>query len=90
MFDEQGRPGTLADISCASGSLFVGAAGPRAIESRKVFTEKQISERIKGWHVFGDHALLRRGLIGWRLVQRTQDGSSIAASSRSCRRNCEH
>lgn len=45
------------------------------LESRRTFTEKQISELIKAWHVFGDHALLRRALIGWRLVQRTQDGS---------------
>lgn len=45
------------------------------LESRKSFTEKQISELIKRWHVFGDHALLRRALIGWRLVQRTPDGS---------------
>nr|WP_298728094.1 DUF2087 domain-containing protein [uncultured Steroidobacter sp.] len=45
------------------------------LASRKTFTEKQISELIKGWHVFGDHALLRRALIAWRLVQRTQDGS---------------
>jgi hypothetical protein len=45
------------------------------IASRKSFNEKQISELIKSWHVFGDHALLRRALIGWRLVQRTQDGS---------------
>jgi hypothetical protein len=30
---------------------------------------------IKRWHAFGDYALLRRALIGWRLVQRTQDGS---------------
>jgi hypothetical protein len=45
------------------------------LSSRTTFTEKQISELLKGWHVFGDHALLRRALIGWRLVQRTQDGS---------------
>jgi len=45
------------------------------LPSRKTFTEKQISEVLKGWHMFGDHALLRRALIGWRLVQRTQDGS---------------
>jgi len=44
------------------------------LASRKTFTEKQISELIKGWHVFGDHALLRRALIAWRLVQRTLDG----------------
>lgn len=45
------------------------------IPDRTSFTEKQISELIKRWHVFGDHALLRRALIGWRLVQRKQDGS---------------
>jgi hypothetical protein len=45
------------------------------IPSRMTFTEKAISERLKQWHVFGDHALLRRALVGWRLVQRTQDGS---------------
>lgn len=45
------------------------------IASRQTFTEKQISELIKRWHVFGDHALLRRELIGWRLAQRTPDGS---------------
>lgn len=45
------------------------------LASRQTFTEKQISELLKRWHVFGDHALLRRALIGWRLVQRTRDGS---------------
>lgn len=45
------------------------------IPNRTSFTEKQISELIKRWHVFGDHALLRRALIGWRLMQRNQDGT---------------
>ncbi len=45
------------------------------LESRTSYNEKQISELIKRWHAFGDHALLRRALIGWRLVQRTPDGS---------------
>jgi hypothetical protein len=45
------------------------------LASRTSFSEKQISELIKHWHTFGDHALLRRALIGWRLVQRTPDGS---------------
>lgn len=45
------------------------------LASRTSFTEKQISELIKRWHVFGDHALLRRSLIGWGLVQRNQDGT---------------
>lgn len=45
------------------------------LASRTRFSEKQISELLKQWHTFGDHALLRRALIGWRLVQRTPDGS---------------
>ncbi|MBM0106317.1 DUF2087 domain-containing protein [Steroidobacter sp. S1-65] len=45
------------------------------VPSRTGLTEKQISELIKRWHAFGDHALLRRALIGWRLVHRTVDGS---------------
>lgn len=45
------------------------------LPTRITLTEKQISELIKGWHAFGDHALLRRALVGWRLVQRTADGS---------------
>lgn len=45
------------------------------LPNRTSCTEKQISELIKRWHVFGDHALLRRALIAWRLVQRTVDGS---------------
>ena len=45
------------------------------LSSRTSFTEKQISELLKRWHVFGDHALLRRALIGWHLVQRNQDGT---------------
>jgi hypothetical protein len=45
------------------------------VPNRTSFTEKQISELIKRWHVFGDHALLRRALIGWRLLQRNPDGT---------------
>ncbi|HEY0682310.1 MAG TPA: DUF2087 domain-containing protein [Steroidobacter sp.] len=45
------------------------------LPNRITLTEKQISELIKRWHAFGDHALLRRALIAWRLVQRTLDGS---------------
>ena len=45
------------------------------LPNRTSLSEKQISELIKRWHAFGDHALLRRALIGWHLVQRTADGS---------------
>ncbi len=76
MFDAQGRLFRWP-TSAALQDLCLWVLWSR-LESRKAFTEKQISELIKGWHVFGDHALLRRALIGWRLVQRTQDGRSIA------------
>lgn len=72
MYDEQGRllrwP-TRAPLQ----DLCLWVLWSR-IASRERYTEKQISELIKRWHVFGDHALLRRALVSWRLVQRTPDG----------------
>lgn len=42
---------------------------------RAVFTEKEISERLRELHAFGDHALLRRWLCDCGMVTRTVDGS---------------
>lgn len=39
-----------------------------------VFSEREISAMLKGWHLFGDHALIRRGMVDERLLSRTQDG----------------
>lgn len=41
---------------------------------RQMFTEREISEVLRGLHDFGDHALLRRELYEARLVTRTLDG----------------
>ncbi len=38
------------------------------------YTERQISDQLKGWHVFGDHALLRRAMIDGKMLSRTVDG----------------
>ena len=38
------------------------------------FTEQEVSSLLGDWHVFGDHALLRRALYDGKLVQRTRDG----------------
>lgn len=73
LFDEQGRL-LRWPTSAALQDLCLWVLWSR-LASRETFTEKQISELIKRWHAFGDHALLRRALIGWRLVQRKQDGS---------------
>ena len=40
----------------------------------EAFTEREISEMLGDWHTFGDHALLRRGMVDARLVSRTVDG----------------
>ncbi len=73
LFDEQGRM-LRWPTRPAQQELCLWVLWSR-IESRSRFTEKQIGERLKRWHVFGDHALLRRALVSWRLVQRNQDGS---------------
>ena len=39
-----------------------------------VFTEREISEHIKNWHAFGDHALIRRAMVDARMLERTVDG----------------
>jgi hypothetical protein len=39
-----------------------------------VFTERQISEHIRDWHVFGDHALIRRAMVDAKMLERTVDG----------------
>lgn len=44
------------------------------IPAGEVFTEREISELLNEWHLFGDHALLRRGMYEARLVSRTLDG----------------
>ena len=43
------------------------------LPAREEFTEIQISKRLKTLHDFGDHALLRRDLVGLDLFFRTSD-----------------
>lgn len=43
------------------------------LPAREELNEKQISDRLKTLHDFGDHALLRRDLIGLGLFFRTDD-----------------
>jgi hypothetical protein len=61
------------------------------LPNRICFTEKQISALIKSWHVFGDHALLRRvdrlasraANAGWQRISadRTQTARGTAAAA---------
>lgn len=44
-------------------------------EKDRMYTEKEVNERINEWHTFRDFFLLRRGLIEEGLLNRTRDGS---------------
>jgi hypothetical protein len=45
------------------------------IPPRQQMTEKEINEILKAGNLFGDHAVLRRYLVDYRMVARTRDGS---------------
>jgi hypothetical protein len=40
----------------------------------EVFTERQISDLIRDWHAFGDHAIIRRAMVDAKMLERTQNG----------------
>jgi hypothetical protein len=44
-------------------------------EEGRFYTEKEVNSIIENWHTFGDYFLLRRGLIDYKLLIRTKDGS---------------
>ena len=41
---------------------------------RTPLSDREISALLREWHDFGDHALLRRAMVDYRLVSRTVDG----------------
>ena len=44
-------------------------------DARRVYTEAQVNQVLKAWHLYGDHATLRRELIDHRLLTRKSDCS---------------
>ena len=44
-------------------------------DARRVYTEAEVNQVLKAWHVYGDHATLRRELINHRLMTRKSDCS---------------
>jgi hypothetical protein len=44
------------------------------IPPETVFSEREISELIRHWHDFGDHALIRRAMVDAKMLERTVDG----------------
>ena len=44
-------------------------------EARRVYTEREVNQVLKAWHLYGDHVTLRRELINHRLLTRKSDCS---------------
>ncbi len=44
-------------------------------DARRVYTEKEVNQVIKAWHLYGDHVTLRRELVNHRLLARKSDCS---------------
>jgi hypothetical protein len=40
----------------------------------ETFDERGISTLIKGWHAFGDHAIIRRAMVDAKMLERNQNG----------------
>lgn len=39
------------------------------------YVEKEVNAIIENWHTFNDFFLLRRGMIDYKFLRRTRDGS---------------
>lgn len=44
-------------------------------DGRRVYSEREVNQVLKAWHLYGDHVTLRRELINDRLLTRKPDGS---------------
>lgn len=70
-FDAEGRmtrwPARDAQVRLALWALWA------RLEAGRAYSEREISEVLKTLHGFGDHALLRRALVDYGLVERTAD-----------------
>lgn len=44
-------------------------------EDERFYTEKEVNETIDKWHTYGDYFMLRRGMIEYKLFDRTRNGS---------------
>ena len=44
-------------------------------DARRVYTEREVNQVLKAWHLYGDHVTLRRELINHKLLTRKSDCS---------------
>jgi len=44
-------------------------------DGKRRYTEREVNELLKAWHLFGDHCTLRRELVETQLLQRSDGGA---------------
>lgn len=44
------------------------------VPAGQVFSEKEFNAVLNAWHLFGDHALIRRAMFEMKLISRTREG----------------
>ncbi|MDN3575674.1 DUF2087 domain-containing protein [Chitinimonas viridis] len=72
-FDEQGRllrwPGKFSEQLPVLWTVWA------RLPARQDMTEREVNDYIRQGEAFGDHVLLRRELVNYRLLERTPDGA---------------
>lgn len=44
-------------------------------EEQRLYSEKEVNQLIEEWHLFGDYFMIRRGMIDYKMLGRTRNGS---------------
>ncbi|WP_298832925.1 DUF2087 domain-containing protein [uncultured Piscinibacter sp.] len=44
-------------------------------DGKRRYSEREVNELLKAWHLFGDHCTLRRELVAMKLLARTDGGA---------------
>jgi hypothetical protein len=72
-FDAQGRL-TRWPIKYSVQRLMLWGLWMR-FDGKRPYTEREINEVLKAWHLFGDHCTLRRELVEMKMLERSDGGA---------------
>jgi hypothetical protein len=72
-FDAQGRL-TRWPIKFSVQRLMLWGLWMR-FDAKRRYSEREVNEVLKAWHLFGDHCTLRRELVEMKMLERTDGGA---------------
>lgn len=72
-FDAQGRL-TRWPIKYSVQRLMLWGLWMR-FDARRRYSEREVNEVLKAWHLFGDHCTLRRELVEMKMLERSDGGA---------------